>query len=137
LSAVVVLGILGYALKWYISTPKGRYNFDALQLKLPVLGVLFQKVAVAKFSRTFSTLVRSGVSVLNALEIVGKTAGNKVVEEAVAACRAAVRDGEPIALPLQRSKVFPPLVCRMIGIGEQTGQLEKMLSKVADFTTTR
>lgn len=131
--AVVILGALGYMFKWYISTPKGRYNLDSFQLKLPVLGTLVQKVAVAKFSRTFSTLVRSGVSVLNALDIVGKTSGNKVVEEAISECRVAVRDGEPIAVPLQRSKVFPPLVCRMIGVGEQTGQLEKMLTKIADF----
>ena len=131
--ALIAIGALVYAFKWYISTPKGMYNFDALQLRVPVLGTLFQKVAVAKFSRTFSTLVKSGVSVLNALDIVGKTSGNKVVEEAVAGCRVAVRDGEPIATPLQRSKVFPPLVCRMIGVGEQTGQLEKMLTKIADF----
>jgi len=131
--AIVAMGAVGYAFKWYISTPKGAYKFDAFQLKVPVLGTLFQKVAVAKFSRTFSTLVRSGVSVLNALDIVGKTSGNKVVEEAISECRVAVRDGEPIAVPLQRSKVFPPLVCRMIGVGEQTGQLEKMLTKIADF----
>ncbi|MDD4940527.1 MAG: type II secretion system F family protein [Candidatus Omnitrophica bacterium] len=131
--AIVAMGAIGYAFKWYISTPKGAYKFDAFQLKVPVLGTLFQKVAVAKFSRTFSTLVRSGVSVLNALDIVGKTSGNKVVEEAISECRVAVRDGEPIATPLQRSKVFPPLVCRMIGVGEQTGQLEKMLTKIADF----
>lgn len=131
--AIVAMGAVGYAFKWYISTPKGAYKFDAFQLKVPVLGTLFQKVAVAKFPRTFSTLVRSGVSVLNALDIVGKTSGNKVVEEAISECRVAVRDGEPIAVPLQRSKVFPPLVCRMIGVGEQTGQLEKMLTKIADF----
>jgi type IV pilus assembly protein PilC len=82
-----------------------------------------RKVAVAKFSRTFSTLVKSGVTVLNALEIVSKTAGNKVLEEAVVNCRSAVRDGEPIAKPLTKSGVFPPMVCRMIGVGEQTGQL--------------
>jgi type IV pilus assembly protein PilC len=117
----------------YVSTPRGKYNFDKFTLKLPVLGVLFQKVAVAKFSRTFSTLVKSGVAVLNALDIVGKTSGNKVVEEAVANCRIAVRDGEPIATPLAKSKVFPPIVTRMIGVGEQTGQLEKMLTKIADF----
>ncbi|MDD5775462.1 MAG: type II secretion system F family protein, partial [Candidatus Omnitrophica bacterium] len=79
--AIVAMGAIGYAFKWYISTPKGAYKFDAFQLKVPVLGTLFQKVAVAKFSRTFSSLVRSGVSVLNALDIVGKTSGNKVVEE--------------------------------------------------------
>jgi len=130
---LVVLGAVAFIFKKYISTPKGRYNFDKALLKLPVLGVLFQKVAVAKFSRTFSTLVKSGVAVLNALDIVGKTSGNKVVEEAVANCRIAVRDGEPIATPLAKSQVFPPIVTRMIGVGEQTGQLEKMLTKIADF----
>ncbi|MCK9595121.1 MAG: type II secretion system F family protein [Candidatus Omnitrophica bacterium] len=129
----VVLAVVAFAFKKYISTPKGKYNFDKTLLKLPVLGVLFQKVAVAKFSRTFSTLVKSGVAVLNALDIVGKTSGNKVVEEAVANCRIAVRDGEPIATPLAKSQVFPPIVTRMIGVGEQTGQLEKMLTKIADF----
>ena len=130
---VISLVILGVSFQKYISTPKGRFNFDAAMLKFPILGPLFQKVAVAKFSRTFSTLVKSGVAVLNALDIVGKTSGNKVVERAIGNCRTAVRDGEPIATPLSKSKVFPPLVCRMIGVGEQTGQLEKMLTKIADF----
>jgi type IV pilus assembly protein PilC len=131
--AVIVIGILSFFFKKYIATPKGRYKFDETLLRLPVVGSLFQKVAVASFSRTFSTLVKSGVSVLNALDIVGKTSGNKVIEEAIANARTAVREGEPIADPLTRSKVFPPIVCRMIGVGEQTGQLEKMLSKIADF----
>ncbi|MDD5512588.1 MAG: type II secretion system F family protein [Candidatus Omnitrophica bacterium] len=125
--------VASFLFKKYINTPKGRYNFDNQKLKLPVLGPLFRKVAVAKFSRTFSTLVKSGVSVLNALEIVAKTAGNKVVEEAIINCRASVRQGEPIATPLSQSGVFPPMVTRMISVGEQTGQLEKMLSKIADF----
>ncbi len=133
LYGIIAAGIGGFLFKKYISTPKGRLQLDGFLLNMPVLGILFRKVAVAKFSRTFSTLVKSGVSVLNALEIVAKTAGNKVVEQAIIGCRTAVRDGEPIATPLQRSKVFPPLVCRMIGVGEQTGQLEKMLNKIADF----
>jgi type IV pilus assembly protein PilC len=119
--------------KRYISTKNGRYNFDALKLKMPVLGLLFRKVAVAKFSRTFSTLVKSGVSVLNALDIVAKTSGNKVIEEAVLNCRLSVREGEPISQPLIKGGIFPPMVCRMISVGEQTGQLEKMLTKIADF----
>jgi len=127
LVAIVIL------LKRYITTEKGRYNFDRGKLKAPVLGPLFRKVAVAKFSRTFSTLVKSGVSILNALEIVSKTAGNKVIEESVLNCAKSVRDGEPISKPLSKSGVFPPMVCRMISVGEQTGQLEKMLSKIADF----
>ncbi len=97
------------------------------------MGILFKKVALAKFARTFATLVKSGVAALNALEIVAKTAGNKEVEQVVLATRDSVRDGETISKPLSKSTVFPPMVCRMIGVGEQTGQLEKMLSKIADF----
>jgi len=130
---VLVLVALVIIFKRYIATEKGRIQFDTLLLRLPVLGMLFRKVAVAKFARTFSTLVKSGVSVLNALEIVARTAGNKVVEIAVLGCRSAVRDGEPISQPLIKSEVFPAMVCRMIGVGEQTGQLEKMLTKIADF----
>ena len=128
-----LLIISGFVFKKYISTPGGRYRFDQGKLRAPVLGQLFRKLAIAKFSRTFSTLVKSGVAVLNALDIVGKTSGNKVVEEAVLNCAKSVRDGEPIAKPLVRSGVFPPMVCRMVSVGEQTGQLEKMLTKIADF----
>lgn len=117
----------------YISTQKGRYNFDAFKLKVPILGTLFRKVAVAKFARTFSTLVKSGVSVLSSLEIVSKSSGNKLIEEAVVNSTKSVREGEPISKPLAKSGVFPPMVTRMIAVGEQTGQLEKMLSKIADF----
>ena len=109
-----IMAIAAFLLKRYISTEKGRYNFDKLQLKVPVLGELFRKLAVAKFSRTFSTLVKSGVAVLSALDIVSKTSGNRVVEEAVMGCSKSVRDGESIAQPLLRSGVFPPMVCRMI-----------------------
>jgi type IV pilus assembly protein PilC len=133
LFALGVFIVVGIIFKRYINTPKGRYRFDRSKLKFPVLGQLFRKLAVAKFSRTFSTLVKSGVTVLNALEIVSKTSGNKVVEEAVLNCSKSVRDGEPISKPLSKSGVFPPMVCRMISVGEQTGQLEKMLSKIADF----
>jgi type IV pilus assembly protein PilC len=128
-----LLIVFSFVFKRYIGTEKGKYQFDRQKLKVPVLGPLFRKVALAKFSRTFSTLVRSGVSILNALDIVAKTSGNKVVEETVLNCRKAVRDGELISRPLSKSGVFPPMVCRMIGVGEQTGQLEKMLSKIADF----
>jgi len=130
---VGLMVIFSFLFKRYISTEKGRYNFDAQKLKLFVLGPVFRKVAIAKFSRTFSTLVKSGVVILSALEIVGKTSGNKVVEKTLGNCRSAVRDGEPISQPLAKSGVFPPMVCRMISVGEQTGQLEKMLSKIADF----
>lgn len=125
--------VFGFIFKRYIYTPRGRYNLDLNKLKVPVLGPLFRKMAVAKFSRTFSTLVRSGVSVLNALDIVSKISGNTVVEETIMNCLKAVRDGEPISKQLAKSGVFPPMVTRMISVGEQTGQLEKMLTKIADF----
>ncbi|MDD5130069.1 MAG: type II secretion system F family protein [Candidatus Omnitrophica bacterium] len=130
---VLVLGVGAYLFKHYLKTQKGRYNFDKIILKVPVFGPLLRKLAVAKFSRTFSTLVKSGVAVLSALDIVSKTSGNKVVEEAVINCSKSVRNGEPISRPLAKSGVFPPMVTRMISVGEQTGQLEKMLSKIADF----
>lgn len=130
---VVFIGTGAYLFKKYLKTKNGRYQFDARMLKLPVFGPLLCKICVAKFSRTFSTLVKSGVSVLSALEIVSKTSGNKVIEEAVVNCSKSVRDGELISRPLAKSGVFPPMVTRMINVGEQTGQLEKMLSKIADF----
>jgi len=129
-AGVFVLGVL---FNRYINSDKGRYNYDSFKLRMFILGPLFRKVAVAKFSRSFSTLVRSGVAVLQALDIVAKTSGNKVVERAVMDCRDAVRNGEPINKTLSKTGVFPPMVCRMIGVGEQTGQLEKMLTKIADF----
>ena len=130
---LLVLIIFVIVMKRYIATEKGKYKFDHFILKLPILGMLFRKVAVAKFSRTLSTLVRSGVPILDALGIVAKTAGNKIVEEAVNNSLASVRAGEPIAQPLIRSGVFPPMVTAMIGVGEQTGKLENMLTKIADF----
>lgn len=125
--------IAAFALKKYINTVKGRYIYDGIKLKLPVLGPLFRKVALARFSRTFATLVKSGVSIMNALDIVARTSGNKVLEETVINSRNAVRNGESFSKNLAISGVFPPMVCRMINIGEQTGQLENMLSKIADF----
>lgn len=127
------LFILGFLGKKFFNTRKGRYYFDYRMLKLPIFGPLFRKVVVAKFSRTLATLVKSGVPILNALDIVGKTSGNVVVEEAVLNARNSIREGEPIAEPLSKSGVFPPMVVRMISVGEQTGQLEKMLNKISDF----
>ena len=123
----------GFLFKQYINTEKGRYRFDKKKLDLPVIGVLFRKIAIARFSRTLSTLVKSGVNIINALEIVGKTSANKVIEEAVNKCSRAIREGEPISVPLSQSGVFPPMVCRMISVGEKTGQLDNMLTKIADF----
>ncbi|OIO35732.1 MAG: hypothetical protein AUJ74_05090 [Candidatus Omnitrophica bacterium CG1_02_44_16] len=130
---VIIFTVLVFLFKKYINTPKGRFQFDHNLLRAPIFGPLFRKVVVAKFSRTLATLVKSGVPILNALEIVGKTAGNMVVEKAVTDARASIREGEPISEPLSRSGAFPPMVVRMISVGEQTGQLEKMLNKIADF----
>ena len=133
LIGIGILVALFILLTRYINTEKGRAQFDGLLLHLPIFGMLFRKVAISKFSRTLSTLIKSGVPILSALEIVGKTSGNRVVEIAIENVRANVREGENIAEPLVRSKVFPPMVTRMVSVGEQSGELEKMLSKIADF----
>ncbi len=117
----------------FAKTEKGKFLFDDFKLKMPIFGIIMRKVAVSKFSRTLSTLVKSGVPILSALEIVGKTASNKIIERAVDRVRGSIREGENITTPLMRAKVFPPLVVRMISVGEQTGELEKMLTKIADF----
>jgi type IV pilus assembly protein PilC len=131
---VIGVTILGLFLAGrYIRTKRGRLRFDRLKLRLPVFGMLIRKVAVAKFTRTLSTLTKSGVPILNSLEIVGKTSGNRVVEIAVDEVRTSVREGESIAAPLSKSGIFPPMVVRMISIGEKTGELEKMLAKISDF----
>lgn len=132
LMAIIVAGIVFLVLR-YVKTEKGRLVYDSLLLKMPIFGVLFKKVAISKFTRTLSTLIKSGVPILNSLDIVGKTAGNKAIEVAVETVRTNVREGESIADPLARSKLFPPMVVRMISVGEQSGQLEKMLTKIADF----
>ena len=125
--------VIGFLLARYINTEKGRTRFDAIILKLPIFGILFRKVAISKFTRTLSTLIKSGVPILAALDIVGKTSGNKMVELAIENVRNNVREGENIAEPLAKSKIFPPMVTRMVSVGEQSGELEKMLSKIADF----
>ena len=129
ISTVVGLVLIGRFLK----TDKGTVLFDSFKLNMPIFGIIMRKVAVSKFSRTLSTLVKSGVPILSALEIVGKTANNRVIESAVEKVRNSIREGENITTPLMRTKVFPPLVVRMISVGEQTGELEKMLTKIADF----
>lgn len=133
LLVVIAIGIIAFFAARYIKTEKGRLMYDSLLLKLPIFGILFKKVAISKFTRTLSTLIKSGVPILNSLEIVGKTAGNKAIEAAVETVRVNVREGESVADPLGKSKLFPPMVVRMVSVGEQSGELEKMLSKIADF----
>ncbi|MFH1867546.1 MAG: type II secretion system F family protein [Candidatus Omnitrophota bacterium] len=130
-----ILGAIGLiiALAQYAKTERGRLVIDTILLKLPIFGILLKKASIAKFSRTLSTLIKSGVPILASLEIVGKTAGNKVIEAVVDGARNSVREGMSLAEPLAKSPVFPPMVTRMISAGEQAGELEKMLSKIADF----
>ena len=133
LYVAVVFIMIVFIFRRYVKTPRGKASFDKAVLKLPIFGPLLRKVAVAKFTRTLATLVKSGVPILVSLEIVGKTAGNAVIEKALEEVRASIKEGENIADPLAKSGVFPPMVVRMIRVGEQTGELEKMLGKIADF----
>lgn len=126
-------GVLGYAVKRFINTEKGRVIFDRASLQAPIFGDLLRKVAVARFTRTLSTMMSSGVPIMNSLEIVAKTAGNKIVEEAVMDTRTAISEGRSIADPLNESGVFPSMVVHMISIGEEVGALDSMLEKIADF----
>jgi type IV pilus assembly protein PilC len=132
-SVAIVVIIVYILVRWWKKTEKGAYQYDWLLLKLPVVGPLVQKIALSRFSRTFSTLVKSGVAVLGALEIVAATSGNKVLERAVEEAREAIRTGQPIAEPLSRSPVFPPMVVRMIAVGEHSGALEQLLEKISEF----
>ncbi len=132
-SILAVLIISAIAFSRIRRTEKGKHVTDAIFLKLPVFGVLIRKVAVAKFTRTLGTLVASGVPILDGLEITAKTAGNKVIEYAVRDVKKAVSEGKTLAEPLMKSGVFPPMVTHMIAVGESTGALDQMLSKIADF----
>ncbi len=131
IGAVVVIG--GYMFKKYYATPPGKLVIDRLMLRMPVLGDVLRKSAVSRFTRTLGTLISSGVSILEGLEITAKTAGNRVIQDAIMQSRSSIAGGDTIAQPLQKSKVFPPMVISMIAVGEQTGGLDEMLSKIADF----
>jgi type IV pilus assembly protein PilC len=122
-----------YGFKTYYATPNGRRVIDQITLKLPVLGNIMKKIAVARFCRTLSTLISSGVPILDGLEITAKTAGNSIVEDAIMVTRKSIERGETISAPLKDTKVFPSMVTQMIGVGEATGALDTMLGKIADF----
>ena len=133
--AVIIGSVIALiaAIRLYGSTAQGRFQLDAIKLRIPVFGDLFRKVAISRVTRTLSTLTRSGVAILQAMEIVERTAGNEVYAKAVRDAADAVRNGETLAEPLMRSGVFPAMVTRMIGVGEKTGALEGMLMKISDF----
>lgn len=132
---VIIAAVIGIFVlfKKYYATERGRKTVDRLALRAPVFGLLIRKVAVAKFTRTLGTLVSSGVPILDGLDIVARTAGNKIVEEAIMKVRQSISEGKTIAEPLQESGVFPPMVVQMIAVGEATGAMDAMLSKIADF----
>ncbi len=131
---MVLVGIFaGVAISRWYKTPHGRRFIDTAMLKIPVVGMLLRKIAVARFCRTLGTLTASGVPILDGLEITAKTAGNAVIEDAVMSVRKSVEEGKTISEPLAQTKVFPSMVVQMINVGEQTGALDQMLSKIADF----
>src|SRR6266540_4230453 len=130
---LVGVGALVYGFRQYYSAPGGRRVVDATMLKAPVFGNILRKIAVARFCRTLSTLIASGVPILDGLEITAKTAGNSIVEDAVMLTRKSIERGETISVPLKETRVFPPMVTQMIGVGEATGALDTMLAKIADF----
>ncbi|MCC7415493.1 MAG: type II secretion system F family protein [Acidobacteria bacterium] len=130
---IVGVGVAGWAFKSYYATPGGKRTIDRITLKLPVLGDIMRKIAVARFCRTLSTLISSGVPILDGLEITAKTSGNAIVEDAIMVTRKSIERGETISAPLKATNVFPPMVTQMIGVGEATGALDTMLAKIADF----
>jgi type IV pilus assembly protein PilC len=131
----IIAGIAAFvfAIKKYYSTDQGSKVIDALMLKIPIIGTLIQKVAVARFTRTLGTLISSGVPILEGLRITARSAGNRVVERAVMQARTAVTAGRTLSEPLKGERIFPPMVVHMINVGENTGALDQMLGKIADF----
>ena len=130
---LIALGLLGWGFKTYYATNNGRHVVDAVMLKMPILGNILRKVAVARFCRTLSTLLASGVPILDGLDITARTAGNAIVEDAIQTTRSGIERGETISGPLRETNVFPSMVVQMINVGETTGALDAMLSKIADF----
>jgi type IV pilus assembly protein PilC len=133
LMGALVVGMCIFGLKLWYGTPPGRYVIDSIILKLPVLGILMRKIAVARFTRTLGTLISSGVPILEGLDITARTAGNAVVEKALFSVRKSLEEGKTLTEPLKDSGVFPGMVTQMIAVGEQTGAMDAMLSKIADF----
>jgi len=133
LVVVVFFVLVGAGIRWYYRQEAGRRNIDRMLLRTPVVGSLLQRIAVARFSRTLGTMVSSGVPILESMDIVAKTAGNKIIEEAILKARGSISEGKTIAEPLMESTVFPPMVTQMVAVGEATGALDTMLNKIADF----
>jgi len=132
---LIIIGsiVLAFAFKKYIATPKGKYNFHKLLLKTPVVKTVVTKVAIARFARIFASLMGAGVSVLDTLSITAKAIGNKVIEEELMEASKSVKNGQPLSEPLSSSKIFPPIVAQMLAVGEETGEIDTVLVKIAEF----
>jgi type IV pilus assembly protein PilC len=133
LTLLVFFIVVGVAIKLWYGTPSGRMSIDTILLKLPVVGMVLRKIAVARFTRTLGTLISSGVPILEGLDITARSSGNAVVEKAIHQTRKAVEAGRSLVEPLKETEVFPSMVTQMIGVGEQTGAMDAMLQKIADF----
>lgn len=133
---VILLCVGGFMVGQYIKTPAGRKQYDMMRLNIPVFGLLNRKVSISRFCRTLGTLLSSGVPIMQALEIVGRASGNEIIAMTVTKVRESIREGESIASPLGASGMFPPMVTQMVAVGEETGNLDAMLSKIADFYDT-
>lgn len=133
---IILVGFGGFMVSQYIKTPAGRKQYDMMKLNIPVFGLLNRKVSISRFCRTLGTLLSSGVPIMQALEIVGRASGNEIIAMTVTKVRESIREGESIASPLGASGMFPPMVTQMVAVGEETGNLDAMLSKIADFYDT-
>jgi type IV pilus assembly protein PilC len=131
----IVAGLvgLGFALRAYYRTKAGRHVIDRFLLHIPIFGQIFRKIGVARFTRTLATLLSSGVSILEAMDITARTAGNAILEDTVHQIRSSIEQGKTVAEPMKQSKFFPPMVVQMVSVGESTGELDTMLVKVADY----
>jgi len=132
----LIFGAGGFGLSQYVKTSAGKKQYDLLKLNIPIFGLLNKKVAISRFCRTLGTLLSSGVPIMQALEIVGRASGNEIISMTVGKVRESIREGESIASPLGASGMFPPMVTQMVAVGEETGNLDAMLSKIADFYDT-
>lgn len=136
ITIIILFLVLSFLLNRYVQMPTGRRQYDSLKLNVPIFGLLNKKVAISRFCRTLGTLLSSGVPIMQSLEIVGKASGNEVIADTVAKVRDSIREGESIAAPLGASGMFPPMVTQMVAVGEETGNLDAMLGKIADFYDT-
>jgi len=132
---LLILGLIAlvWVVMWYVNTPQGRWKWDKVKLRLPVFGMLFQKVALSRFARIFAAMQKSGISMMLTLEIAGEVAGNVVIARVVEEMRENLNQGKTLLGPMQTSGLFPPLVVQMVSVGEETGQIDTMLNKVSDY----